>query len=77
MTRGERVSLAGDTGTVEGFTSDGHSVVVLLDDGTRVFAPRQAGPNVTLGGITAREDLYPCATAAPVCTGRGTQRIVP
>jgi hypothetical protein len=75
MTRGDRVSLAGDTGTVEGFTTDGHSVVVLLDDGTRIFAPRP--PNVTLAGITAREDLYPCATAAPVCTGRGTQRIVP
>jgi len=75
MTRGERVSLAGDTGTVEGFTSDGHSVVVLLDDGTRVFAPRQAGPNVVLAGITSREDLYPCVKAAPVCAGRGTERI--
>ena len=67
------MSLAGDAGTVEGFTTDGLSVVVQLDDGTKVYAPAQLP---LLAGITAREDLYPCAAAAPVCAGRGTQRIV-
>ena len=70
------MSLAGDTGTVEGFTSDGLSVVVLLDDGTKVYARAKVyAPAPLLAGITAREDLYPCVTAAPVCTGRGTERI--
>ena len=72
MTRGGRVTWQGKIGTVEGFTSDGLSVVVQLDDGAKVYAPAQLP---LLAGITSREDLYPCVTAAPVCTGRGTERI--
>lgn len=74
MTRGDRVTWQGERGTVEGFTSDGLSVVVQLDDGAKVYAPAQLP---LLAGITSREDLYPCTVATPACTGRAAQRIVP
>lgn len=74
MTRGGRVTWQGKRGTVEGFTSDGLSVVVQLDDGAKVYLPPQLP---LLAGITSRENLYPCTVAAPVSTSRGTQRIVP
>lgn len=64
----------GKIGTVEGFTSDGLSVVVQLDDGAKVYLPPQLP---LLAGITSREDLYPCTVATPACTGRPAQRIVP
>lgn len=74
MTRGDRVSWQGDVGTVEGYTSDGHSLVVRLDDGTRVYAPWPLNL-VTLGGVTTRADVHPCASSVTVCSGRGTEPV--
>jgi hypothetical protein len=67
MTRGDRVTWQGDVGTVEGYTSDELSVVIRLDDGTRVYAPLQ----LTLVGVTARADAHPCASRVAACSGRG------